>query len=116
MGRVSPCIDSLGQVHVVWFDNRAGWSGQQQRDSWHVVRSKSTTFGSSWSTGQVITSAASVGGYATPHPAEHVPPGDFLSCDADRFNLYIVWPDSRGWLPGGDQTPRIFIAVVAVLS
>ncbi len=70
--------------------------------------SKSTDDGDTWSTPVRVsgttnaTASASIGGGA-PRNTAWVPPGDFLTCDADSVNLYVAWPDNRadqGGTPG----------------
>jgi hypothetical protein len=104
IGRVWSCVDDNGYVYVAWMDNRYGkFSGDTSKDYWHVFCSRSTTEGDTWSTPIRVSGStsdpqgtASVGGFnATEWNGNHVPPGDFLTCDADNNRLYVAWPDSR---------------------
>lgn len=101
-GRVWSCVDSNGGVYVVWFDNRAGKStrtGLTDRDEWRVYRSFSDDSADTWSTPSAVASATSIGGYGFPtsngSSNKHLPPGDFMACDADEDFLYVTWPDTR---------------------
>jgi hypothetical protein len=110
IGRVWSCVGDNGNVYVAWMDNRYGkYSGDTSKDYWQVFCSKSTDNGNTWSTTpfQVSGSSgdlstASIGGF---NNQSWVPPGDFLSCDADATNVYVSWPDSRD--QQGDPTNPI---------
>jgi hypothetical protein len=96
-------VDQNGNVYVAWMDNRYGEFGTTDKDYWHVFRSRSTNQGANWSlpirvSGTTdINTSASIGGYGNPFGfhEKHLPPGDFLTCDADVDHLYVAWPDSR---------------------
>lgn len=105
IGRVWSCVDDNVYVYVAWMDNRYGKYNATDRDYWHVFCSRSTNLGATWSTpirvsGTTssdpvqIKASASIGGYG-PFRGDWVPPGDFLTCDADQNRLYVAWPDSR---------------------
>ena len=103
IGRVWSCVDQNGNVYVAWMDNRYGEFGTTDKDYWHVFCSRSTNQGANWSppirvSGTTdINMSASIGGYGNPfgNHENHIPPGDFLTCDADIDHLYVAWPDSR---------------------
>lgn len=121
IGRVWSCIDGNGTVHVVWMDNREGVAPdpQNRRDMWRVRRAFSTDKGLTWTVPtDPVSTSSSIGGFGIPNNnyEPHLPPGDFLSCDADSNFLYIAWPDSRHaltnqWLTRG---PRIFFRKYAL--
>jgi hypothetical protein len=107
IGRVWSSVDDNGTVYVAWMDNRYGKYSTTGKDYWHVFCSRSTNNGTTWDTpvrvsGPVsgtldqIKAAASIGGYGNPAGSpDHIPPGDFLTCDAGSNTLYVAWPDSR---------------------
>jgi hypothetical protein len=103
IGRVWSCVDNNGNVYVAWMDNRYGKFGTTDKDYWHVfcAQSTSTDQGQTWSAPIQVSGStsdplhtASIGGYG-PARGDWVPPGDFLTCDADYNTLYVAWPDSR---------------------
>jgi hypothetical protein len=113
IGRVWSCVDGIGQVHAVWFDNRRG-KYNTQRDRWRVYRSKSAN-GLTWGWGssersRPVSQADSIGGYGvggTLFGVNHLPPGDSIGCDADGQFLYVPWVDTRSY-DGGLNRPEIW--------
>jgi hypothetical protein len=101
IGRVWSTVDNNGYVYVAWMDNRYG-KYSDTKDYWQVFCSRSTDNGNTWSTTPIQVSGtsnvntASIGGYGNPFATgDHLPPGDFLTCDADSNRLNVAWPDSR---------------------
>ena len=117
IGRVWSCVDPSGNVYVAWMDNRYGKYGSTDKDYWHVFYSKSADFGDTWSTALRVsgtsnaTASASIGGGQPPR-GDWVPPGDFLTCDADSVKLYVAWPDNRGD-QGGSPGTHAYINAIA---
>jgi hypothetical protein len=37
-----------------------------------------------------------------------LPPGHFLSCDADSAYVYVAWPDTRTYISGQNKTEIYF--------
>lgn len=127
IGRVWSTVDEAGRVHVVWFDNRLGtWvlGGDPEdpdylsdRDQWRVYRAKSAVTGTlSFLQKGEISSASSMGGKGIPGSFERwVPPGDFLSCDADGASFMAVWPDTRGFTQDTPNTEtKVYIRRIAL--
>jgi len=117
IGRVWSSVDPNGNIYVAWVDNRYGvFVNDTSKDYWHVFCSKSTSSsqGDTWSapirvsgptngTLDQIRASASIGGFGNPFGNFNwVPPGDFLTCDADAIYLYVAWPDSRDNQPANE--------------
>ena len=118
IGRVWSSVDDNGNVYVAWMDNRYGEFGTTNRDYWHVFCARSTNQNQgvpTWSTPIRVSGttkiklSASIGGYGNPFNTEnHIPPGDFLTCDADVDHLYVAWPDSRANQGTPDAFTRVY--------
>lgn len=117
IARVWSCVAPGGRVHVVWMDNRDGrFSGDEpRRDKWRVRRAFSDDKGLTWTVpSDPVSDQPSVGGFGIPQeqPAgePHVPPGDFLACDADANVFYVAWTDTRYALTDqwNAKGPRVF--------
>lgn len=111
IGRVWSTVDDNGYVYVAWMDNRYG-KYSATKDYWQVFCSRSTDQGATWlppiqvsgTAGDLTT--ASIGGYGNPFATgDQLPPGDFLTCDADSNTLYVAWPDSRANQNGHNNAP-----------
>lgn len=127
IGRVWSCVDGRGHIYVAWMDNRAGvWlpgdvapheiSALGERDKWRVYFSVSSDQGMTWADPVAVSTANSMGGFGRPNiddsapGANHIPPGNLLSCDADWDKVYIAWPDTRNWM-ASDPNERVRVYV-----
>jgi hypothetical protein len=123
IGRVWNCVDDNGYAYVTWMDNRYGeyrpGNVDTPEDYWHVFCARSTDQGQTWSTPIRVSGtsdpqgSASIGGYGNPFATESwIPPGDFLTCDADVNRLYVAWPDTRANQTNSGAFTNVYFRVV----